>query len=176
MYSVPSSYLNQCWFNISKIPQYSIMEYVKPRCSLKKSSSMLLSARLPISLYRKQRWVKATDQVTICGPSWKQLQIHKSGAKYCACRMKIVYDYTRTKSRSCETNCALWRHQMDTFSALLDLCAGKSPVTDDFPSQGQWRGALMFSLICAWINGWVNNHEAGGLKTPSRLWLRLCNG
>ena len=23
--------------------------------------------------------------------------------------------------------------------------------------KGQWRGALMFSLICAWINGWVNN-------------------
>ena len=30
--------------------------------------------------------------------------------------------------------------------------------------KGQWRGALMFSLICAWINGWVNNGEAGDLK------------
>ena len=30
--------------------------------------------------------------------------------------------------------------------------------------KGQWRGALMFSLICAWINGWVNNREAGDLK------------
>ena len=29
------------------------------------------------------------------------------------------------------------------------------------PHKGQWRGALMFSLICAWINGWVNNCEAG---------------
>ena len=29
--------------------------------------------------------------------------------------------------------------------------------------KGQWRGALMFSLICAWINGWVNNREAGDL-------------
>ena len=26
--------------------------------------------------------------------------------------------------------------------------------------KGQWRGALMFSSICAWINGWVNNREA----------------
>ena len=25
------------------------------------------------------------------------------------------------------------------------------------PHKGQWRGALMFSLICVWINGWVNN-------------------
>ena len=31
------------------------------------------------------------------------------------------------------------------------------------PHKGQWRGALMFSLICAWINGWVNNRESGDL-------------
>ena len=39
--------------------------------------------------------------------------------------------------------------------------------------KGQWRGALMFSLICAWINGGVNNREAGDLRrhTPScSLW------
>ena len=28
-----------------------------------------------------------------------------------------------------------WRHQMDTFSALLALCAGNSPVTGEFPTQ-----------------------------------------
>ena len=38
----------------------------------------------------------------------------------------------------------------------------RSPV--DSPHKGQWRGALMFSLICAWINGWVNNREAGDLR------------
>ena len=30
--------------------------------------------------------------------------------------------------------------------------------------KGQWRGALRFSLICAWINGWVKNHKAGDLR------------
>ena len=30
--------------------------------------------------------------------------------------------------------------------------------------KGQWRGALMLSLICTWINGWVNNGEAGDLR------------
>ena len=30
--------------------------------------------------------------------------------------------------------------------------------------KGQWRGALMFSLIRVWINGWVNNREAGDLR------------
>ena len=31
-------------------------------------------------------------------------------------------------------------------------------------TRGQWRGALKFSLICVWINGWVNNREAGDLR------------
>ena len=53
------------------------------------------------------------------------------------------------------------RHQMEPFSALLAYCAGNLP----FPGhKGQWRGALMFSLICALINGWVNTREAGDLK------------
>ena len=38
----------------------------------------------------------------------------------------------------------------------------RSPVNS--PHKGQWRGALMFSLICARINGWVNNPEAGYLR------------
>ena len=38
----------------------------------------------------------------------------------------------------------------------------RSPVNS--PRKGQWRGALMFSLICIWINGWVNNREAGDLR------------
>ena len=38
----------------------------------------------------------------------------------------------------------------------------RSPVNS--PHKGQWRGALMFSLICAWINDWVNNREAGELR------------
>ena len=42
-----------------------------------------------------------------------------------------------------------WRNQMETFSALLVLCVGNSPVTGEFPRKGQWRKALMFSLICA---------------------------
>ena len=57
-----------------------------------------------------------------------------------------------------------WRHQMETFSALLAICAGNSPVPGEFPTQRQRRGALIFSLICVWINGWVNNRDAGNLR------------
>ena len=67
-------------------------------------------------------------------------------------------------SRQWEYQTSWWRHQMETFSALLALCAGNSPVPGEFPHKGQWRGALMFSLICARINSWVNNRVAGDLK------------
>ena len=32
------------------------------------------------------------------------------------------------------------------------------------PHKGQWHGTLVSSLICAWINGWVNKHEAADLR------------
>ena len=50
-----------------------------------------------------------------------------------------------------------WKH----FSRYWPFVLGihRSPVNS--PHKGQWRGALMFSLICVWINGWVNNREAG---------------
>ena len=35
------------------------------------------------------------------------------------------------------------------------------------PHKGQWRGALMFSLIYAWTNGWVNSRDAGNLRHNS---------
>ena len=38
----------------------------------------------------------------------------------------------------------------------------RSPVNS--PHKGQWRGALMFTLICVWIKGCVNNREAGDLR------------
>ena len=53
---------------------------------------------------------------------------------------------------------------MIAFSALLTICEGNSPVIGEFSPQRPWRGALMFCVICTWINRWVNNREAGVLR------------
>ena len=53
-----------------------------------------------------------------------------------------------------------WRHQMETFSVLLSLCAGNSAVTGEFPSQRPVTQSFDFSLISAWINNWINNRDA----------------
>ena len=50
------------------------------------------------------------------------------------------------------------------YRVTAPLC-GKSPITGEFSSQRPvTRSCGFFSLIYAWINGWVNNREACGLK------------
>ena len=79
-----------------------------------------------------------------------------------------VYDIDLTLSgfikRYSQCLWSWWRHQMETFSTSLALCAGNSPGPVNSPHKGQWRRALMFSLICARINDWVNNREADDLR------------
>ena len=64
--------------------------------------------------------------------------------------------------------CASWQHadviKWKHFPRYWPFVRGihRSPVNS--PHKAQWRGALMFSLICVGINGWVNNGEAGDLR------------
>ena len=87
-------------------------------------------------------------------------------------------DYNRATSKANGTNpfvwsmgcivkkktLAWWRHQMETFSALLAICAGNSPVFSEFPAQRPVAQSFCGFFICSRINGWVNNYEAGDLK------------
>ena len=63
-------------------------------------------------------------------------------------------------SRTSHDYVTKWKH----FPRYWPFVRGihRSPVNS--PHKGQWRGALVFSLICAWINGWVNNREAGDFR------------
>ena len=49
------------------------------------------------------------------------------------------------------------------FRVTGTLC-GEFTGPGEFQHKGQWRGALMFYLICVWINEWVNDREAGDLR------------
>ena len=60
----------------------------------------------------------------------------------------------------------LYRNMMTSSYGKYFLCYWpfvtgicRSPM--DSPRKGQWRGALMFSLICVCTNGWTNNQDAG---------------
>ena len=101
------------------------------------------------------------------GPTWGppgscRTQMGPMLAQYLAIR--DTNQVTWTGWIYCAPRYTWWRHQMETFSALLALCAGNSPVPVNSPHKGQWRGPLMFSFICVSINDWVNNREAGDLR------------
>ena len=71
---------------------------------------------------------------------------------------------------------AWWRHQMKTFSVLLALCAGNSPVTGEFPAQRPVTRS--FDIFCDLrLNKRLSKQSWGWWpETPSRPLWRHCNG
>ena len=53
-----------------------------------------------------------------------------------------------------------WKH----FPRYWKIVRGIHRWPVNSPHKGQCRGVLMFSLMCAWINDWVNNGETGDLR------------
>ena len=84
--------------------------------------------------------------------------------------ISAIYIIFRRKSHKnwwCKiTLCFLswWRHQVEKNPRYWPFVRGIHRSPGNSPHKGQWREALMFSLICAWINGWVNNGAAGDLR------------
>ena len=90
----------------------------------------------------------------------------------------IVTSYTAHMGQSWSTpqiSWIWWRHQMETFSALLALCAGNSPVPGEFPSQRPVTPSLnvFFDLR---LNKRLSKESRGWwFETPSRSLWRHCN-
>ena len=125
-------------------------------------------------------------QLSQCQKSWKAT--FKD-----ICEYKITDDITKTKQTKMRTcfmgytvhvidplllagDWSWWRHQMETSSALLALCAGHSPVTCEFPSQRPATRSfdIFFDLhpnqqvSKQWRRRWS--------ETPSCSFWRHCNG
>ena len=81
------------------------------------------------------------------GPSW--VSLFQKGLWW-------VYSQNLLKIHNTHDDVIKWSH----FPRCRPFMRGIhwSPVNS--PHKGQWRGALIFSLISAWINGWVNNRDA----------------
>ena len=53
-----------------------------------------------------------------------------------------------------------WKH----FPCYWPFVRGTHRSQLNSPHKSQWHGGLIFSLIRAWINGWVNNRKAGDFR------------
>ena len=70
---------------------------------------------------------------------------------------------------------AWWRHHMETFSALLAICAGNSAVPGDFPAQRPVTRSfdVFFDLH---LNKWLSKQSWGWwFETLTRPLWRHCN-
>ena len=74
---------------------------------------------------------------------------------FCHLKIRICWDRFRSNS-----NYMTWTH----FPWYWPFVWGSHWWPVNSPHKGQWRGALMFSFICAWIKAWVNNLEASDLR------------
>ena len=73
---------------------------------------------------------------------------------------KHTIDDFKRAERKCHDDVIKWK----LFPRYWPFVWGihRSPVNS--PHKGLWRGAMLFSLICAWISSGVNNREAGDLR------------
>ena len=94
------------------------------------------------------------------GTSSRSLWRHSNGLRRHQSISRQILDTNMTPTKNVHEDVIKWKH----FPRYWPFVWGipRSPVNS--PPKGQWRGALMFSLICARINGWVNNREAGDLR------------
>ena len=93
------------------------------------------------------------------GNMWKTTTTKKTTA-IISLVYKPSYVWSIIQSDQIHDDVIKWKHFPRNWPFVREI--HRSPV--NFPHKGQWRGALMFSLIYAWINDWVNNREAGDLR------------
>ena len=118
--------------------------------------------KLELKTNRHTTWKYFNDIVVVeCRP----FDFRRSGSRFnikiTFCLDRNTHDKDKTAARP--SNLMMTSSNENIFRITGHLCGEfMSPVNS--PHKGQWRGALMFSLICVWINGWVNNSEAGDLR------------
>ena len=113
------------------------------------------------------------------------LEIHLQYQRFAFSYRSCAIHTTQLKSHSyfnrCYLICSWWRHEMETFSALLGICAGNSPVTGEFPIQrSMTRSFDVFFDLCL-NKRWSKHRKAGNLRrhrghygvTVMKCWYRL---
>ena len=97
--------------------------------------------------------------------SWKEIGVrtHKSSPRLFSIIEKKITVWSRGLF-ALKSSQYMMMSQMETFPVLLALVRGIHRPPVYFPHKCQWCGALVFSLIYAWTDGWANNRDADDLR------------
>ena len=92
--------------------------------------------------------------------AWVLLWVHLSESCYVSQNSRLYSNPQADRIPMVHDDVIKWKHFLRYWPFVRGI--HRWPVNS--PLKGQWREALMFSLICAWINVWVNNREASDLR------------
>ena len=107
--------------------------------------------------------INVIDCALACIPEVMAFSVNKLDKLRKCCQIRIKHSkliLTLPGTPFTHDDVIKWKH----FPRYWPFVRGihRSPVNS--PHKGQWRGALMLSLICTRTNGWINNGEAGDLR------------
>ena len=139
-------YMRQCWSVVSSC--------MYPWTSLIRRTTLLL---LCINQLTKHPW-----NIHVTPPPWRQYTDNVFSYLSIFRAWIGAYWITVAKDNAELSSFSWWRHQMETFFAFLDLCAGHSPVTGEFLSQRPVSFDVFFDLR---LNKRLN-------KQSRRWWFR----
>ena len=139
---ISNSYIHETGIIVRKklCPQYSDMQ------QLIKTSSLYIK-------FKKKPWEWHFQRINGLNPELAELSF--VGKLFVTTYYSGLGYYTETHD-----DVIKWKH----FPRYWPFVRGIHRPPVNSPHNGQWRGALMFSLICVWINGWVNRRGAGDLR------------
>ena len=121
-------------------------------------------------VWRLCKWIEICTKPR-CTIEWNVVKICQSVRDLCVIfhpdiektnRQTIIHGKTQilATNKYSHDDVIKWKHFPRYWPFVREIYS--SPVNS--PHKGQRRGALMFSLICVWINGWVNTGEGGDLR------------
>ena len=85
----------------------------------------------------------------------------------CACEYNVTCLLYVQTTWSSSSMMMFTNHMMTSSNGSIYRVTGVRGIhcsSVNSPHNGQWREALIFCLICVWMNGWVNNGKAGDLR------------
>ena len=112
---------NQWWFVIRKAPWNAIQH-----------NNMSKFSRFFFRKCSQRYCVWGSCHLAVYMSGWCQVEFRWRGLMWMSCLSSRRYPLCWKMNTFLNT---WWRHQMETFSALLAICAGNSPVPGECPAQ-----------------------------------------
>ena len=129
---------------------------VYPFAELSMQYLKIINFRYVIFMISPGRFDDATFSCILVQIIYKQLILYANSSGQLWLHLEILTSYLDAN----HDDVIKWKH----FPRYWPFVRGIHRFQVNYPHKGQWRGALMFSLISAWINDWVNNRAAGDLR------------